>query len=96
MSSRIFSRVDYATFIGLWRWARRRHPKKSSSWLKQKYFEQHGGKSWTFSGESCDNEGKPHKVRLLLASSTPIQRHTKVKGEANPYDPVYETYFVVT
>jgi len=37
-----------------------------------------------------DDEGKPHNVRLLLASSTPIQRHTKVKGEANPYDPVYE------
>jgi RNA-directed DNA polymerase len=96
VSARVFSRVDYAIFIGLWQWARRRHPKKSSSWLKKKYFEQQGEKNWTFFGESCDDEGKPHKVRLLLASSTPIQRHTKVKGEANPYDPVYETYFVVT
>jgi RNA-directed DNA polymerase len=93
VSSRVFSRVDYAIFIRLWQWARRRHPEKSSSWLKQKYFEQHGGKSWTFFGESCDDEGRPHNVRLLLASSTPIQRHTKVKSEANPYDPVYETYF---
>jgi RNA-directed DNA polymerase len=93
VSARVFSRVDYAIFIGLWQWARRRHPKKSSSWLKKKYFEQQGEKNWTFFGESCDDEGKPHKVRLLLASSTPIQRHTKVKGEANPYDPVYETYF---
>jgi hypothetical protein len=32
-------------------------------------------------------------VRLLFASRTPIQRHIKVKGEANPYDPAYETYF---
>jgi RNA-directed DNA polymerase len=23
----------------------------------------------------------------------PIKRHVKVKGEANPYDPTYETYF---
>ena len=23
----------------------------------------------------------------------PIQRHTKVKGEANPYDPAWEPYF---
>ena len=23
----------------------------------------------------------------------PIQRHTKVKGEANPYDPTWEPYF---
>jgi hypothetical protein len=35
----------------------------------------------------------PTKVRLLLASSTPIQRHIKVKSTANPYDPVDEPYF---
>jgi RNA-directed DNA polymerase len=93
VSTRVFSRVDYAIFIRLWKWARRRHPEKSSSWLKQKYFEQHGGNNWTFFGESCDDEGKPYQVRLLLASNTPIQRHVKVQGEANPYDPVYETYF---
>jgi RNA-directed DNA polymerase len=93
VSTRVFSRVDYAIFNRLWQWARRRHPKKSSRWLKQKYFEQHGGNNWSFFGESCDNEGKPHKVRLLLASSTPIQRHVKIKSAANPYDPAHETYF---
>jgi len=41
----------------------------------------------------CDNDGTPHKVWLWLANRTPIQRHVKVKGEANPYDPAYETYF---
>jgi hypothetical protein len=30
---------------------------------------------------------------LLLASRIPIKRHVKVRGEANPYDPAYETYF---
>src|ERR1700757_3489426 len=52
VSARVFSRVDYAIFIRLWQWTRRRHPKKSSGWLKQKYFEQHGGNNWTFFGES--------------------------------------------
>jgi RNA-directed DNA polymerase len=93
VSKRVFSRVDHSIFIRLWQWARRRHPNKSSRWLKQKYFEQHGGNNWSFFGESCDDEGKPHKVRLLLASSTPIQRHVKVKSTANPYDPVDEPYF---
>jgi hypothetical protein len=32
-----------------------------------------------YSGNLC-------KVHLLLVSRTPIQRHVKVKGEANPYD----------
>jgi RNA-directed DNA polymerase len=93
VSKRVFQRVDSAIFISLWQWARRRHQKKSPGWLKQKYFEQQGHNNWTFFGESCDDEGIPHKVQLLLASRTPIQRHVKVKGEANPYDPAYETYF---
>ena len=93
VSKRVFQCVDHAIFIRLWQWARRRHPKKSRRWLKKKYFEQQRQNNWIFFGESCDNEGIPHKVRLLLASSTPIQRHVKVKSEANPYDPAYETYF---
>src|SRR6202521_1545935 len=72
VSKRVFSRVDNAIFIRLWQWARRRHPNKSSRWLKRKYFEPQGGNNWSFFGESCDDDGKPHKVRLLLASSTPI------------------------
>jgi hypothetical protein len=93
VSTRVFSSVDYAIFNRLWQWARRRDPKKSSRWLKQKYFERHGGNNWSFFGASCDNEGTPHKVRLLLASSTPTQRHVKIKSAANPYDPAHETYF---
>ena len=75
VSKRVFQRVDYAIFNSLWQWARRRHPKKSPGWLKQKYLGQQGGRNWSFFGESSDDEGKPHKVRLLLAGSTPIQRH---------------------
>jgi RNA-directed DNA polymerase len=93
VSKRIFARIDHAIFTSLWQWARRRHQNKTPRWLEQKYFEQHGGKNWAFFGESRDDEGTPHRVRLLLASNTPIQRHVKVQGEANPYDPTYETYF---
>ena len=93
VSKRVFQRVDRAIFISLWQWARRRHQQKSRGWLKQKYFERQGHNNWRFFGESCDHEGIPHRVRLLLASRTPIQRHVKVKGEANPHDPAYATYF---
>jgi len=93
VSKRVFQRVDNAIFNSLWQWARRRHQRKSRVWLKKKYFERQGHNNWRFFGESCDKEGIPHKVRLLFASRTPIQRHVKVKSEANPYDPAYETYF---
>src|SRR5262244_4229928 len=93
VSKRTFSRVDTAIFSCLWRWARRRHPDKNLGWIKAKYFTSHRGRNWTFFGETCDEEGKPQKVWLFPAARTPITRHVKVKAEANPYDPVYETYF---
>jgi RNA-directed DNA polymerase len=93
VSKRTFTHVDHSIFHSLWRWARRRHPKKSSTWRKEKYYERYRGNNWCFFGERCDDEGQPSKVWLYRAKSTPIQRHIKVKGEANPYDPVYETYF---
>jgi len=93
VSKRTFGRVDHTLFSSLWKWARRRHPNKSPRWFKPKYFDRRGNRDWSFFGETCDDEGRPTKVRLYYAMSTPIKRHVKVKGEANPYDPTYETYF---
>ena len=93
VSKRTFGRVDYTLFSSLWKWARRRHPNKSPRWFKPKYFDRRGNRDWSFFGETCDDEGRPTKVWLYYAKSTPIKRHVKVKGEANPYDPTYETYF---
>ena len=93
VSSRIFSSVDRFIFYNLWQWARGRHQKKTSHWLKKKYFEKRGTREWCFFGETCDDQGQLHKAWLYHARSTPIRRHVKVKGEANPYDPAFETYF---
>src|SRR5438552_2609980 len=93
VSKHTFGHVDRNIFSSLWQWARRRHPNKSSRWFKPKYFDRRGNRDWSFFGETCDDEGRPTKVWLYYAKSTPIKRHVKVKGEANPYDPTYETYF---
>jgi len=93
VSKRTFGRVAHTIFSNLWQWARRRHPNKPSRWVKAKYFERRRGRDWTFFAETCDDEGRPNNVWLYNAKSTPIKRHVKVKGEANPYDPTYETYF---
>jgi RNA-directed DNA polymerase len=93
VSKRTYIRVDHEIFSSLWRWARRRHPNKNTRWRKQKYFALHRGHDWSFFGETCDDEGQPSQVWLCHARSTPIKRHVKVKGDANPYDPAYATYF---
>jgi RNA-directed DNA polymerase len=93
MNKSTFARVDHEIFSSLWRWARRRHPGKTARWRKQKYFAQHNGQDWSFFGETCDDDGQPSAIWLLRASNTAIKRHIKVQGDANPYDPAYETYF---
>ena len=93
MNKSTFARVDHEIFSSLRRWARRRHPRKPAYWRKQKYFAQHSGRDWSFFGEMRTDDGQPSKIWLLRASSTPIKRHIKIQGDANPYDPAYETYF---
>ena len=84
VASKTFHKVDHEIFQSLWKWAKRRHHNKSPHWIKKKYFKKIGNRDWMFSTE---NEV------LLLASRVKIQRHTKIRGEANPYDIEYETYF---
>jgi len=92
-SKRTFAEVDHDIFTVLWQWTRRRHPKKSRRWIKEKYFRSDNGNHWVFFGQVLRSKGKLQDVRLFHASDVPIRRHTKIKGDANPYDPEWEPYF---
>jgi RNA-directed DNA polymerase len=37
-----FSRMDHLLFRAIWRWCRRRHPKKNALWVRKKYFRSQG------------------------------------------------------
>ena len=85
--------MDAAIFKVLWQWAKRRHPQKGARWIKKKYFASIGNRNWVFTGEIEEAGGQSRKVHLRAASDTQIIRHIKIKGEANPYDPEWESYF---
>lgn len=93
VSKATFVEVDHAIFQALWHWAKRRHPNKPKRWVKDKYFHAINGRCWVFCAETMDKEGKPRQIQLFRAGSVPIKRHTKIKGEANPYDLQWEGYF---
>jgi RNA-directed DNA polymerase len=92
-SKETFARVDHEIFQALWRWAKRRHSKKSRRWIAKKYFGRTGLRNWRFFGEEKDGKGQPIRNWITFAASTPIRRHIKVKQKANPYDPEWEVYF---
>jgi RNA-directed DNA polymerase len=94
VSSRTFSKVDHAIFTSLRPWARRKHPTKNARWIQKKYWDHHQGWNWTFFGVWQKADGKPSILWLQHAGRTPIRRHIKVRGEANPYDPAWKEYFV--
>ena len=91
-----FERVDTEIWRTLWKWAKRRHPEKGSVWIKEKYFKTKGHRHWIFATEDREKSylnGKPLIVSLSYASDTPIKRHIKIRGETNPFDPQFKTYF---
>src|SRR5450755_1748446 len=92
-SKETFTKVDHAIFLLLWSWAKRRHPNKGKRWIKEKYFPTTETRKWMFTGEIVDKKGETREIRLYQAAMVHIQRHTLIKGEANPYDPRWEEYF---
>jgi RNA-directed DNA polymerase len=64
-SKRTFSRVDHAIFRALWQRAKRRHPKKSRRWIKDRYFEAVAGRHGVFHGQVAGREEALRPVRLL-------------------------------
>ena len=93
VATKTFKKVDNLTWRRLWRWACRRHPKKSKTWIKKRYFLTEGLRNWVFGTKVTGPDGKVKRTKLAHASDTPIQRHIKIKGEANPFDPAWEPYF---
>jgi RNA-directed DNA polymerase len=89
VAKKVFQRVDTFIFKQLWHWAKRRHPRKTSRWVKENYFKTVGRNQWVFTG--IDDHGNP--IRLFKAGLVPITRHVKIQGKANPYDPEWENYF---
>jgi RNA-directed DNA polymerase len=76
VSSKIFQKLDNIIWKMLWKWAKRRHPNKSSKWVANKYWKQSKTRRWNFQTEN-------NELRLL--SATRIQRHIPLKLQMNPF-----------
>ena len=79
--------VDKVIFRMIWRWAKRRHSNKGARWVKKRYFHRIGTRNWVFASEATE------KHCLYNTASTPIRRHVKIKGHANPFHPDWFPYF---
>lgn len=81
-ASRTFRYIGHRNWQMLWYWAKRRHPNKSTKWVKARYFRSNG--YWTFYDTHAE---------LVRPDATPILRFVKVTGRSSPYDPTLRLYW---
>ncbi len=94
VAKRTFQKVEWVLWHCLWRWAKRRHPGKSTRWVVSRYWQSSSGKT-VFVADTGERTpgGKPIWLRLVNPSETRIRRHVKIKGDANPLDSQWRDYF---
>ena len=92
VAKQAFSRMESLLFWRLMRWAKRRHPMKSAEWIRKKYWRTIGNRNWVFACEVVTAKGTKATMDLYSLAGTAIERHTKIKGAFNPYDPSWEMY----
>lgn len=93
VSKQTYNYISHRVWQYLWRWVKRRHPNKSTKWVRNRYFKTIKGNQWTFTAITNDRHNKKKEVVLYPIASTPIERHIKVKGDASPDDPSLKEYW---
>ena len=90
VAKQTFSRLDHLIHWRVWRWAKRRHPNKSVSWIRNRYFHSIDRRSWVFAQPYKGGKGEQRFRQLYTLADTPIVRHKRLPGEYHPYDVEHE------
>jgi RNA-directed DNA polymerase len=83
-----FGKVDSFVWGRVYRWCKRRHPDKTGRWIAKRYFLSKERKGWRFTDP---NTGAS---LIKIGELVKRQRHVKIRGAANPFDPQWGEYFV--
>jgi len=84
VAKQTFSKLDSLIFWRLWRWAKRRHSKKSADWIRNKYFRSIGGQNWVFAYPYKNGKGERHYRQLYKLAETAIVRHKRLPVSISP------------
>lgn len=90
VAKQTFSTLDHLIQWRLWRWAKRRHPKKSAAWIRKKYFHFINGRNWVFAFPYKNSKAEVKHRRLYALADTAIVRHKRLPGDYHPYDAAQE------
>lgn len=83
VSSKIFNTLDHKIWQRIWKWAKRRHPRKGRKWIVSKYFPLVDKARFGTTNRWQLREGNLYLSRHI---DTKIEKHYPLKGEASVYD----------
>src|SRR5882724_2045219 len=81
-----FAQLDSFVWRRLYRWAKLRHPNNTGRWITTRYLPHQPGDAWRFTDPTTG------KQSIRIHEAVKPQRHIKVKNNANPFDPHWESY----
>jgi RNA-directed DNA polymerase len=81
------AKLDSVVWRRFYRGAKHRHPEQTGRWITQRYFPHQRGASWR-----CTDPTSGKQIMRVQEAVKP-QRHSKIKGDANPFAPPWEAYF---
>lgn len=90
-SQKAFSIIHHHVWKTLWSMIRKKHRRRSKSWLYKEYFGKVGENKWIFVGKKRKNQ-KEEKLILFQIPYVPIKRHVLCK-DLNAYDLASIEYF---
>ncbi|MEW6737411.1 MAG: group II intron maturase-specific domain-containing protein [Acidobacteriota bacterium] len=93
VSKKVFAYFAHEIVLMLIRWLKRKHSSKGVKWIVRRYFGRIGGDKWVFKAKTLNRQAETVNAYLYRLASTKIIRHTKVKGNASPDDPMLQTYW---
>lgn len=71
-----FSLIDHRLWEMLWKWAKRRHPRKCNKWVKNRYWHPKCGRQWSFRTDT---------IILYQMKDMPIVRIKSLDLNKNPF-----------
>lgn len=93
VAKQTFNKIDHLIYWRLMRWGKRRHPRKTASWVYRHYWKQCGSRK-QFAGLRDDPSGGTERIPapIYTLADTKIVRWVKVKGDYNPHHTDWQAY----
>lgn len=87
-SKKTFFILDRILWRNIWNWARRRHNNLGYRKIVSLLFMSIGNRKWQFFGKFSNG----NTILLRMFGLFKIKRHKLIAGEANPFNPYWNTY----